>query len=973
METTDTTEDDLQSLLDVLSSKPGTSRDVVNDCTDYFDEVDDFVEREMIKMKMGLSQFGKIGDDDDYFSIINYNEDEDELQLPDFESSELSGDRGRKPKLGKEQKIRSLKKALELNTKLQHMLHTFESELALKLESVKEKLAHVQKVNTGATAGESQQDMIKKGAYMKLRIPYFKDGKNFPCPPNEDYVEKLKNDALILIDLPRIKFWKRKDILELESAVKECIITELKNRIESKKSVLDSKVDKGDDNLNVYYEEIRALQNNLHVCKKKSVQELLKNYPPDREFDWLRISAMCFGGDHSETECEKFWHLYAKPSINKGRWSKSEDKTLIELAKHYGEQNWELIARELNTSRSQYQCFIHYQTRLNYKSTLKSGPFSKEEDEKILFLVKTCRKGDYIPWVKIAHHVRTRTPPQIRNRYIYALNPNFVKGRFTENEDLFIVSGRLAYGFGFSKLAQLLQNRSGAQVRERFYRATGVLKTKIGSWTLEEDKRLIELVKIYGEKNWSKISKHIRTRTRTQIRQHYNVIRNKNFDIYKVKRHNAKHRKNLEIKTKTLNTSDQIKEILDTVPGGFELTDVERRQIIGENLHYLLHKNMRKNKKKSISQSQLAVDSGLLEFFMESSPGVCVKKRNLEPEFDSLVKQVHAVCDYFLVNMSGEAVRDKIMNSTHMDDLLKGVLLKVTEKKEKSRAMSLDAAKLKGNIDYIPNQDLCIMFHETWLSERNIAFVDNFSELLKAPLMEYSPGLHKDILENIMQQNRVVIHGNRIETVSECDKKLTTIPFVLPPTYVSETSTRTLMLSRRKFEKAICHHRQLFDPDCFVDHFAEDDIYRKNVLRKSYTLSSVMNMPATQMFEERLLTLYHWPTVAALCTPPHFERFVKYWRAGEIDMTRCEPVTNNKHTKECTNEHSNERTNDQVVEHTNEEVLQPRRAHKRAPGFSFLWKYKKRRKVQKNGHVSSEEENNETGGDASAESEVVLR
>lgn len=964
MDTTDATEDDVSSLLELLTDKPGTSRDVANECTpDYFDEGGDFVEIEMMKMKMGISQFGNICDSDDdnndnsdYFTLINYNEDE--FQLPKLDCSELPlSTVGRKQTASSTKKIKLLERALEFNIELQHMLQKFENELVLKLESVKEELNSLRKASISAMRDDSQQELMKKFTYMRLKIPYFKDAKNFPCPSNEDYLDKVKKDALIVIDLPKIKFWNLKDILKLEVAVKDCIITEFKNRIESKKTVMVDKVQKGDENLGAICKEICILKKKQDACRKKPVHELLKDYPQNREFDWLRISALCFGNDHSEIECQKFWHLYGKPSINKSRWSIREDENLIEIARKHKGQNWELIAKELNTSRSQYQCFIHYQTRLNYKNTLHTGPFSKEEDNKILFLVKACRKGDYIPWVKIAHHIRTRTPLQIRNRYMCALKPDYIKGRFTENEDLFIVSGRLAYGFGFAKLAELLQNRSPSQVRDRFYRATCVLRTKIGSWTLEEDKRLMELVKIYGEKNWSKISKHICTRSRTQIRQHYNVIRKKNYDIYKVARHNAKLRKNVEQKTKTLKTSDQIKEILDKVPGGTHLTDAEKQHVMGENLNFLLNRNLRRHRKK-ISKEQPHVEKQLTEFFMESSSQLCVKKRNLEGEFDSVVRQMHAICDFLLVNVSGENVQDKIKNSSHMDDFLKKVLLKVSEEKEIGKNMSLDVARMCSSIDYVPNQDLCIVFHEPWLLERNGALVNNFSELLKAPLMEYAPGLHKDILDNIMKNSKVIIRGSSLNTVvSECDENLM-IPFVLPPTYLSENSMRTLMLSRRKFEKVISHNKQYFDPDCFAIQHGEDDIFKRNFERKAFSSGFVLNMPASRKFEERLLTLFHWPTVASLCTPPNLQKFCQEAEVTDMELQQTELDANTSCQQSGNSENSNKYQNEKKAQGISSELLKKQNKSRYKPGFSFLRKYKKRRKLNKNCNTGEDESNN---------------
>ena len=70
----------------------------------------------------------------------------------------------------------------------------------------------------------------------------------------------------------------------------------------------------------------------------------------------------------------------------------------------------------------------------------------------------------------------------------------------------------------WKEVASFLPGHSSIQCSARFRRIKkGIIK---GNWKKEEDKKLLELYKIYG-KNWSKISKEMKTRTGKQIRDRF--------------------------------------------------------------------------------------------------------------------------------------------------------------------------------------------------------------------------------------------------------------------------------------------------------------------------------------------------------------------------------------------------------------------------------------------------------------------
>jgi hypothetical protein len=52
---------------------------------------------------------------------------------------------------------------------------------------------------------------------------------------------------------------------------------------------------------------------------------------PNEEFDWMKITAQAFQRTVAETTCRLIWRNNLHPNINRGAWSKAEDKMLKQL------------------------------------------------------------------------------------------------------------------------------------------------------------------------------------------------------------------------------------------------------------------------------------------------------------------------------------------------------------------------------------------------------------------------------------------------------------------------------------------------------------------------------------------------------------------------------------------------------------------------------------------------------------------
>ncbi|KAK2154147.1 hypothetical protein LSH36_275g02011 [Paralvinella palmiformis] len=140
----------------------------------------------------------------------------------------------------------------------------------------------------------------------------------------------------------------------------------------------------------------------------------------------------------------------SKKFINKGRWTKDEDEKLKNVVDAVGVHNWAVIANYF-PDRSDVQCQHRWQKVLNPE--LIKGPWTKEEDDKVLQLVQ-----QYGPkrWTIISKHLKGRTGKQCRERWHNHLNPEIKKCAWTEEEDRMIYQIHKRLGNKWAEIAKYL-------------------------------------------------------------------------------------------------------------------------------------------------------------------------------------------------------------------------------------------------------------------------------------------------------------------------------------------------------------------------------------------------------------------------------------------------------------------------------------------------------------------------------------
>lgn len=379
-------------------------------------------------------------------------------------------------------------------------------------------------------------------SFLQFKAPYIRDFRNFSGPANDDVKQIKELTGTENIDcLIKNKGWTKDSKRQLYDAILDHYAQLHIVELIKQKNFLSRQLQESEHNRYEIQQKLSLIEEQAEQVKSRKEPRIF--VPEERagtDVDWCAISAKLPNTHHEAQDCRLMWSVQLHWSVNNEPWTKDEDFCLLNAVKKLGRNDWDSVARELNSGRLPWQCCSRYQQEFA-NSSLGSTPITEDDTDKIIEVINLCRIGNFVPWNQVMYFIQYHSLLQVKYQWHKMLSERKSTQFWSQHEDLLLLKAVAKFGDkDWNRIANLIPNRTNKSCRERYTMRLKFLTRALGNWRPKEDEKLLKLIERFGT-NWSVISSNFPERNNHQLRHRYELLRNQGRRIGPIK-HKKLHR-----------------------------------------------------------------------------------------------------------------------------------------------------------------------------------------------------------------------------------------------------------------------------------------------------------------------------------------------------------------------------------------------------------------------------------------------